>query len=47
MDREMDKDLYELKADIERLELQMWQDRRRRWMHEFPMEKEKEKWLVK
>jgi hypothetical protein len=47
MDKEMDKELYELKADIEKLELRMRQDRRRRWMRELPMKKAKEKWPVK
>jgi hypothetical protein len=44
---EMDKELYELKADIEKLELQMRQDKRSRWMREWPMKKPKEKWPVK
>jgi hypothetical protein len=47
MDKERDKELYELKADIEKLELRMRQDRRRRRMHELPMKKAKEKWPVK
>jgi hypothetical protein len=46
-DKEMTRDLYELKADIEKFELRMWQDRRRRWMRELPMEKAKVKWPVK
>ena len=29
-DEEETRELYELKADIEKLELRMWQDRRRR-----------------
>jgi hypothetical protein len=44
---EMDKELYELKADIEKLELKMRQDKRSRWMREWPMKKPKEKWPVK
>jgi hypothetical protein len=47
MDKERDKELYELKADIEKLELRMRQDRRRRRMRELPMKKAKEKWPVK
>jgi len=47
MEKERDRELYELKADIEKLELRMRQDRRLRRMHEFPMKKAKEKWLVK
>jgi hypothetical protein len=47
MDKEMDKELYELKADIEKLELKMRQDKRSRWMYEWPMKKAKEKWPVK
>jgi hypothetical protein len=46
-DKEMTKELYELKADIEKFELWMRQDRRRRWMCEFPMEKATAKWLVR
>jgi hypothetical protein len=46
-DKEKTRELYELKADIEKLELQMRQDRRRRRMHEFPMEKAKTKWPVR
>jgi hypothetical protein len=38
---EMDKELYELKADIEKLELWMRQDKRSRWMYEWPMRKPK------
>jgi N12 class adenine-specific DNA methylase len=47
MDKEMDKELYELKTDIEKVELRMRQDRRSRRMREFPMKKEKEIWPVK
>jgi hypothetical protein len=47
MDKERDKELYELKADIEKLKLRMRQDRRMRRMHEFPMKKAKAKWPVK
>ena len=39
--------LYELKADIEKMELWMRQDRRRRRLCELPMEKAKAKWPVK
>jgi hypothetical protein len=39
--------LYELKADIEKMELRMRQDRRRRRLRELPMEKAKAKWPVK
>jgi hypothetical protein len=38
--------LYELKEDIEKMELRMQQDRRRQ-MHKFPMKKAKEKWSVR
>jgi N12 class adenine-specific DNA methylase len=47
MEKERDKELYELKADIEKLELRMRQDRRLRWMRELPIKKEKAKWPVK
>jgi hypothetical protein len=43
----MTRDLYELKADIEKMELWMRQDRRRRRLRELPMKKEKTKWPVK
>jgi hypothetical protein len=39
--------LYELKADIENMELRVRQDRRRRRLHEFPMRKARVKWPVK
>jgi hypothetical protein len=39
--------LYELKADIEKMELRMRQDRRRRRLRELPMKKAKAKWPVK
>jgi hypothetical protein len=44
---EMDKELYEIRADIEKLELRMQQKAKLRWVYEWPMKKEKEKWLVK
>jgi hypothetical protein len=47
LDKERDKELYELKEDIEKLKLRKQKDRRRRRMHEFPMEKAKANWLVK
>jgi hypothetical protein len=40
---EMDKDLYELKADIENLELKMRKDKKSRWVYEWPMRKSKVK----
>jgi hypothetical protein len=43
----MDKELYELKADIEKIELKMWQDKKSRWVYEWPMRNPKAKWLVK
>ena len=43
----MTRDLYELKADIEKMELRMRQDRRRRRLRELQMEKAKTKWPVK
>jgi hypothetical protein len=46
-DKERTKELYELKSDIEKFELRMRKDRRRRRMHELSMEKAKEKWPVK
>jgi hypothetical protein len=46
-DEEETRNLYELKADIEKVELRMRQDRRRRRLCELPMEKAKAKWPVK
>jgi hypothetical protein len=46
-DEEETRKLYELKADIEKLELQMRQDRRMRRMRNLPMEKAKAKWPVR
>jgi hypothetical protein len=46
-DEEETRKLYELKADIEKMELRMRQDRRRRRLRELPMEKAKAKWPVK
>jgi hypothetical protein len=46
-DEEETRKLYELKADIEKMELRMRQDRRRRRLRELPMKKAKVKWPVK
>jgi hypothetical protein len=46
-DEEETRKLYELKADIEKMELRMRQDRRRRRMRELPMKKAKAKWPVR
>jgi hypothetical protein len=46
-EEEMTRKLYELKADIEKMELRMRQDRRRRRLRELPMEKAKAKWPVR
>jgi len=46
-DKERTKELYELKSDIEKFELRMWQDRRRRRMCELPMKKATAKWPVR
>jgi hypothetical protein len=44
---EMDKELAEIRADIEKLELRMQQKAKPRWVYEWPMKKPKEKWPVK
>jgi hypothetical protein len=44
---EMDKELAEIRADIEDLELRMQQKAKPRWVYEWPMKKPKVKWLVK
>jgi hypothetical protein len=43
----MDKELTEIRADIENLELEMQQKAKPRWVYEWPMKKAKEKWPVK
>jgi hypothetical protein len=44
---EMDKELAEIRADIEKLELRMQQKAKPRWVYEWPMKKQKIKWPVK
>jgi hypothetical protein len=44
---EMDKELTEIRADIEELELWMQQKAKPRWVYEWPMKKSKVKWPVK
>ena len=44
---EIDKELTEIRADIENLELKMRQDKNPRWVYEWPMKKPKGKWPVK
>jgi hypothetical protein len=44
---EMDKELYELRADIENLEFRMQRDKKPRWVYEWAMKKSKVKWPVK
>jgi hypothetical protein len=40
---EMDKDLYEIREDIKKLGLKMWQDKKPRWVYEWPMKESKVK----
>jgi hypothetical protein len=44
---EMDKELAEIRADIENLALQMRKKEKPRWVYEWPMRKAKAKWPVK
>jgi hypothetical protein len=44
---EMDKEIYEIRVDIEDLELRMRQKSKPRWVYEWPMRKSKTKWPVK
>jgi hypothetical protein len=44
---EMDKELAEIRADIEKLELWMKQKAKPRWVYEWPMKESNVKWLVK
>jgi hypothetical protein len=43
----MDEELADIRAEIERLELKMRQDKKPRWVYEWPMKKPKAKWPVK
>jgi hypothetical protein len=43
----MDKGFIEIRADMEKLKLWMRQDKKLRWVYEWPMKKEKVKWPVK
>jgi hypothetical protein len=40
---EMDKELYEIRVDIKKLELNMRQDKKPRWVYEWPMKEPKVK----
>jgi hypothetical protein len=44
---EMDKELTDIKREMEELEMKMRQNKKPRWMHEFPMKKAKVKWPVR
>jgi hypothetical protein len=44
---EMDKELYDIKREMEELEMKMRQDKKPRWVHEWPMKKPKVKWPVR
>jgi hypothetical protein len=44
---EMDEELADIRAEIERLELKMRQDKKPRWVYEWPMKKPKMKWPVR
>jgi hypothetical protein len=44
---EMDKEMVDIKREMEELELKMRQNRKLRWVHEWPMKTPKMKWPVK
>jgi hypothetical protein len=44
---EMDKELADIKREMEELELKMRQDRKPRWVYEWPMKTPKMKWPVR
>jgi hypothetical protein len=44
---EMDKELTDIKREMEELKMKMWQDKKLRWVCEWPMQKPKVKWPVK
>jgi hypothetical protein len=44
---EMDKELADIKREMEELEMKMWQNKKPRWVYEWPMQKPKAKWPVR
>jgi hypothetical protein len=44
---EMDKELADIKREMEELEMKMRQNKKPRWVHEWPMKKPKVKWPVR
>jgi len=46
-DAEWDEELAEMNARLNEIAIEMWHDRRVRWMYEWPMKKAKAKWPVK
>jgi hypothetical protein len=44
---EMDKELADIKREMEELEMKMRQDKKPRWVYEWPMKKPKVKWPVR
>jgi hypothetical protein len=46
-DAEWDEELAEMNARLDEIAIEMRQDKRSRWMHEWPMKKPKIKWPVK
>jgi hypothetical protein len=44
---EMDKELADIKREMEELEMKMWQNKKPRWVHEWPMKEPKMKWPVR
>ena len=44
---DIDEELADIKKEMENLELRMQQNTKSRWVYEWPMRKEKEKWPVK
>jgi hypothetical protein len=43
----MDEELADIRAEIEKLELRMWQEEKSIWVHEWPMQELKASWPVK
>jgi hypothetical protein len=44
---EMDKELADIKREMEELEMRMRQNKKQRWVHEWPMKAPKVKWPVR
>ena len=44
---EMDKELADIKQEMEELEMKMRQNKKQRWVYEWPMQTQKVKWPIR